>query len=95
MARFYSKKNINFAIFSKNFPFYKGLNEVELRITDNTNETKILKFNFMHDLSLLAVDKTSYSYNLGFLRDENGINCSYDKEKTCVNTISLCPRYDV
>jgi outer membrane usher protein len=52
------------------FPFTAGESEVEIRITDNTGQMQTLKFNFIHETSLLAKGITAFSYDLGFPRRE-------------------------
>ena len=48
------------------FPFTAGESSVEIQITDNTGQMQTLKFNFIHEPSMLANGKSSFSYNMGF-----------------------------
>lgn len=48
------------------FPFTIGESEVEIQITDNTGQTQTLKFDFIHEPSLLAKGKSAFSFNIGF-----------------------------
>jgi outer membrane usher protein len=47
------------------FPVTAGESEVEVHITDYTGQTQVLNFSFIHEASLLAEGRSSFSFNVG------------------------------